>query len=204
MTAPTRRRCQTGYGPPRRHKRIIEKHVEGTGSVLDVGCASGAFLRLMREAGWSVMRRRAIGSTIPAGNESARRRRKIFSNACSRRRRLQGGFDLVTMWDVLEHVTHPVEFLSMAACLLRPGGYVVLNVPRIDSPAARLLGRRWPVLLAEHLNYFTCRAFVFVGGSRLRLVHTGQRPAAFSWDTFSSAPASMVFPVALSRGAGSR
>jgi SAM-dependent methyltransferase len=165
-----------------RHKRIIEKHVQGAGSILDVGCASGAFLRLMRESGWSVC------GVEPSEAQFQRATKVlgagvIIQQCVLQEASLEGGFDLVTMWDVLEHVTHPVEFLSLAASLLRPGGFVVLNVPRIDSTAARLMGRRWPVLLAEHLNYFTVPSLRICGGEAgLSLVHTGQRPAAFSLD----------------------
>jgi SAM-dependent methyltransferase len=166
----------------RRHQRIIEKHVRGTGSVLDVGCASGAFLRQMRESGWGV-------TGVEPSEAQFRRATKVLGDNANiqqcvlQEASLQGDFDLVTMWDVLEHVTHPREFLSLAATLLRPGGSLVLNVPRIDSPAARLLGRRWPVLLAEHLNYFTVPSLRLCGeAAGLRLAHTGQRAAAFSLD----------------------
>ena len=164
----------------KRHQQIIEKHVRGTGSVLDVGCASGAFLRLMRESGW-----RVIG-VEPSETQFRRATETLGGDAniqqcVLQEASLQGDLDLVTMWDVLEHVTHPSEFLALAAALLRPGGCLVLNVPRIDSPAARLLGRHWPVLLAEHLNYFTVPSLRVCGeAAGLRLVHTGQRPAAFS------------------------
>jgi SAM-dependent methyltransferase len=164
----------------RRHQRIIEKHVPGRGSVLDVGCASGAFLRMMRERGWrvtgvepSLAQSRRATETL---GRSANIQQCVLQEAS-----LQGGFDLVTMWDVLEHVTSPKEFLGLAAAQLRPGGYLVLNVPRIDSMAARLLGARWPVLLAEHLCYFTVPGLRLCGeAAGLRLVDRGQRPAAFS------------------------
>jgi len=91
--------------------------------------------------------------------------------------------DLVTMWDVLEHVPEPVQFLELAASFLKPGGYVIVNVPRIDSLAARLLGARWPVLLAEHLCYFTAASLRECGRrAGLDLLETGQRPVSFSLD----------------------
>jgi SAM-dependent methyltransferase len=166
----------------KRHQRIIEKHVRGIGSILDVGCASGAFLHLMRESGWRV-------TGVEPSQSQFRRATKVLGDQASiqqcvlQEASLPGSFDLVTMWDVLEHVTHPREFLSLATALLRPGGCLVLNVPRIDSPAARLMGPRWPVLLAEHLNYFTVPSLRICGeAAGLRLAHTGQRPAAFSVD----------------------
>jgi SAM-dependent methyltransferase len=163
-----------------RHRRIVNKFVRGTGTVLDVGCASGAFLGLMRESGWRV------AGVEPSGSQFQRAVQLLgpaedIQQCVLQEASLQGNFDLVTMWDVLEHVTNPPEFLTMAASLLRPGGCLILNVPRIDSPAARLLGRRWPVLLAEHLNYFTIPSLRICGETAgLGLVHTGQRPAAFS------------------------
>jgi Methyltransferase domain len=90
-------------------------------------------------------------------------------------------YDLVTLWDVLEHVANPVGFLRLAASRLKRGGFLALNVPRIDSVVARLLGSRWPLLLAEHLNYFTIPSLRICGESAgLNLIHTGRRPAAFS------------------------
>jgi SAM-dependent methyltransferase len=164
----------------RRHQRIVERHVLCNGSLLDVGCASGAFLRLMRESGWSV-------TGVEPSLAQARRAVEALGGGADiqqcvlQEASLKGGFDLVTMWDVLEHVTSPSEFLGLAAAQLRPGGYLVLNVPRIDSVAARLLGSRWPVLLAEHLCYFTVPSLRVCGErAGLRLIHEGQRPAAFS------------------------
>ena len=58
---------------------------------------------------------------------------------------------------------------------------LLLNVPRIDSFASQALGARWPLLLAEHLNYFTVYSLRVCGRKAgLELVHHGQRAAAFS------------------------
>jgi SAM-dependent methyltransferase len=105
----------------RRHQRIIERYVPVMGSVLDVGCASGAFLRLMRESGW------AVSGVEPSLAQSGRATEALGGNANIQQCILQeasldGGFDLVTIWDVLEHVTSPTEFLGLAAAQLKPGG----------------------------------------------------------------------------------
>src|SRR5262249_39926488 len=95
--------------------------------------------------------------------------------------RLRGQFDAVTLWDVLEHVPDPCGFLARCRVLLRPEGRLFLNVPDLGSLEARILGARWPLLLPEHLNYFTrdslrrvaCRA-------GLTLVRFGRRRVSFS------------------------
>jgi hypothetical protein len=90
-------------------------------------------------------------------------------------------FDAISMWDVLEHVRDPITFLAAAASLLKSQGYLALNVPNLDSLPARLLGRSWPLVLPEHLNYFNKKSLrLAVQKAGMRLVCFGTRPAAFS------------------------
>ena len=164
----------------RRHLQLVERHVPIKGHVLDIGCASGAFLRVMGDAGW------AIEGIEPAASQYRRARAMLGESAAIQECVLQQAhlpdtYDLITLWDVLEHVVEPVSFLALAASHLREGGYLMLNVPRIDSIPARILGSRWPLLLAEHLNYFTIPSLRTCGrAAGIELIHTGQRPAAFS------------------------
>ncbi len=160
------------------HREACTGYWFGPGRRLCLGRVLAPDARIRMEC----VRCRAIGSTVQRATKvlgaDASIQQCVLQEAS-----LEGDFDLVTMWDVADHVPRPVEFLSLAASLLRPGGVVVLNVPRIDSAAARFMGQRWPVLLAEHLNYFTVPSLRICGGEAfLSLVHTGQRPAAFSLD----------------------
>jgi predicted SAM-dependent methyltransferase len=66
-----------------------------------------------------------------------------------------GDFDVVTMWDVIEHVTNPTETLRAAWRVLRPGGYLVVHTMDLASPFAQLMGKRWPWFMEMHLFYFT-------------------------------------------------
>jgi len=64
-------------------------------------------------------------------------------------------FDLVSFWDVLEHLPDPLAALRAARRLLRPGGRVVVETQDVASPLSRLLGRRWHHFKhAEHLMHF--------------------------------------------------
>jgi SAM-dependent methyltransferase len=169
-----------------RHRRLVERYIAGDGgggggrSLLDVGCASGAFLKVMEAAGWQGYgvepAAAQYGRAKALLGEGARVQQCVLQDA-----RFDTAFDLITLFDVLEHVVDPAEFLKMTASHLVEGGHLLLNVPRIDSFASQVLRARWPLLLAEHLNYFTLESLRICGSrAGMKLLHHGQRPAAFS------------------------
>jgi SAM-dependent methyltransferase len=66
-----------------------------------------------------------------------------------------GSFDVITMWDVIEHLPDPGSTLDRIARLLVSRGILYLALPDAGSPLARLLGARWWSVLPTHLQYFT-------------------------------------------------
>ncbi|MDP2688748.1 MAG: class I SAM-dependent methyltransferase [Deltaproteobacteria bacterium] len=73
-------------------------------------------------------------------------------------------YDVIFMFDVLEHLRSPVDTLACAASLLRPGGKICLTAPLAGSGLHRLAGRLWPQYKLEHLFYCSKEAFVRMGG----------------------------------------
>jgi 2-polyprenyl-3-methyl-5-hydroxy-6-metoxy-1,4-benzoquinol methylase len=123
------------------------------GRVLDVGCGSGLFLVAMQQQGWQ-------GSGVEPNEAAARFGREelvlevqigdIFSVDSSQ------PFDLITFWDVLEHTHSPRAVLNQAYKLLKPTGYLALNVPNWGSLERRLFREKWIALDApRHLYHFT-------------------------------------------------
>ena len=121
--------------------------------VLDVGCAGGAFLVAAREIGF------AVTGIEPARWMAAYGRRNYQLDI--RDGILEAGvfeensFDVITLWDVIEHLPQPLETLTIVRSLLKPGGVLLVNYPDIGTLAARTLGRRWPFWLSVHLIYYT-------------------------------------------------
>jgi len=68
--------------------------------------------------------------------------------------KIESKFDVVTSWDVIEHVRNPREFLRLANKLMFPGGVIALSTIDIDSWFPKLLKRNWPWIMEMHLYYF--------------------------------------------------
>ena len=121
--------------------------------VLDIGCAGGAFPKAASDLGFSV-----IGiepSRWLSEKAKAQYQLDIRPGVLSEQRFEKNYFDLITLWDVIEHLISPREELAQIYQLLKPGGKLVVNFPDYSSIAAKILGRKWPMLLNVHLFYFT-------------------------------------------------
>lgn len=64
-------------------------------------------------------------------------------------------FDIITLWDVLEHIDEANTFVAKCAELTKPGGYIVIQVPQIDSYIAKRRKERWNMMGLDHVNYFS-------------------------------------------------
>lgn len=133
----------------------IERYTPARGRLLDVGCALGFFMEEAHRRGWQVE-----GVDISA-HAVAYAREKLGLDARPGLLReagfTPGSFDVLTLWDVIEHVPEPVAELEYCRELLRPGGIIVLSTPDAGSLVAKLTGARWMgfKLAEEHLYYFS-------------------------------------------------
>jgi SAM-dependent methyltransferase len=123
------------------------------GRLLDVGTAAGAFLRAARENGWEAMGIEPNQWLAQWGRE--RYAVPIEVGSIDDVSKPNGHFDVVTLWDVIEHTPDPLHVLRRAWQLLKPDGLLVVNFPDIGSGIARTMGRSWPFLSSAHLYYFT-------------------------------------------------
>lgn len=163
-----------------RHLRIVHRYLSPA-RLLDVGCASGMFLRSAADAGWQVVGVEPSESLCMKAREILVGRGKVLCTTLQQACLPAGRFDAVTVWDVLEHVPDPITFVRMCASLLKPGGYLFVNVPDLDSLQARVFGPRWPLYLPEHMNYFNRNSLALCGSqAELTWLHFGRRPASFS------------------------
>jgi SAM-dependent methyltransferase len=66
-------------------------------------------------------------------------------------------YDVMTLWDVLEHTDDADRIVEKVSRMLRPEGFVFIQVPRVDSIIALLLKHRWWALGLDHVNYFSAK-----------------------------------------------
>ena len=121
---------------------LIEAHGAPSGSLLDVGCATGSFLSLAKASGWDC--RGVEVSAFAAAQARERTGCEIFCGKLEEAPFGNGTFDVITMWDLLEHLPDPLQGLERARQLLKPSGLLLVNTPNENSllrQVARLLYR---------------------------------------------------------------
>lgn len=133
----------------------IERAAGGRGRLLDVGTAAGAFVAAARDRGWQAEGCEPNRWLAEWGG--AHYGIRLQPGDLFQQQYEESSFDVITLWDVIEHTTHPLAVLEHCRRLLRPGGILVVNYPDIGSWIARLLGRRWLFLTSVHLYYFDRR-----------------------------------------------
>jgi SAM-dependent methyltransferase len=139
-----------------RQRDTVARYKNG-GAILDIGCSSGAFLGTMKGGSWKLFGIDMEAST--AEKAKAATGAEIFVGEALDAPFPDESFDVITGFDVLEHVYHPNAFLTKILQWLKPGGIVYLGLPNIDSWEARALGTFWYGLeLPRHLSFFSPRS----------------------------------------------
>jgi len=137
-----------------RHLRPLEKIKAPPGKLVDVGAYTGVFVEIAAQHGWDAY---GVEPSQWAVAQARDRGLHMIEGTLASPELTDATFDVVTMWDVIEHVTDPFGELTQADRLLKPGGLLVVHTMDIDSGFARLMGGRWPWLMEMHIYYFSRR-----------------------------------------------
>ncbi|HEX5496086.1 MAG TPA: class I SAM-dependent methyltransferase [Mycobacteriales bacterium] len=135
---------------------MILRTVPGVRTSLDVGCGGGYLVDALMSRGVITMGTDTSGYVI----ERARiRSRATFhrGSAADHEVRRRGPFDVVTMMDVVEHLTDPTAVIRAAIAAVRPGGALLLLTPRFGGPLYVKEGGAWVHFNRDHVHYFTER-----------------------------------------------
>lgn len=133
---------------------LIRKHKNGT-TLLDIGCGEGFFLFNAAEHGYTA---KGIEISKDAAKYAGREFGLDVEAKPFEELRFPGDyFDVVTLWQVLEHVPYPLMVLKEVHRILKPEGLLVTSTPDIESILARIFRRKWWNLRRLHINQFTSK-----------------------------------------------
>lgn len=124
-------------------KRFATLHkYQKPGEILDIGCAMGFYLEYAEAHGWETW-------GIEISQYAAEYARKLLKSAVIINETIEKAefepakFDVVTLWLVFEHMTHPVETLKKVNQWLKKGGIIGLKVPNADGITFRTSVEKW-------------------------------------------------------------
>ncbi len=122
--------------------------------LLDVGAYTGVFVEIATHHGWDAV---GIEPSEWAVDQARAQGLRVMLGTLEEAAFPDQAFDVVTMWDVIEHVPDPAATLQAAWRVLAPGGFLVVHTMDIDSLFSRCMGKRWPWYMEMHLCYFSRR-----------------------------------------------
>lgn len=132
--------------------RRLEKIFRKKGKLLDVGCGPGLFLKAAKESGWDV---KGVELSKWACDYARKQGLIVYNKELDNCKIIKEEFDVITLWDVIEHVTDPSGLLKEGNRILKKDGILVIDTPNVDSFFAKLRGRKWGDFIRMHIYYFS-------------------------------------------------
>jgi SAM-dependent methyltransferase len=150
-----------------------------SGALLDLGCSSGSFLESLKDEGWKL--HGIEMSTDCAKIAHAKSGALVFVGDILEAPFRRESFDVITCFDVLEHLYEPLRVMAKVGEWLKPGGIFYVLVPNVNSAEARVFGSYWHGLeLPRHLFHYSPASLKFLAesvGLREVSLETRRNPA---------------------------
>lgn len=131
--------------------RLIRRYRK-SGKVFDIGCGFGHFLLAGKQLGYEV-------SGVETSKANIAFIRNQFQIQVDENDFLKvqedTTYDIMTLWDVLEHIDDADRIIEKTSRMLRPGGTVFVQVPQLGSFFSALMRGNWWAMGLDHVNYFS-------------------------------------------------
>ena len=129
------------------------KNIASSKNALDLGCGNGGFLFSLRQAG---VKCRGVEASSRLAGLARGKGLEVFTgtieNFC--RDSENESFDLVTMWEVIEHLRDPAGAVKRIFDILKPGGILALSTPNAAGTAARRKQMNWQGFTDDRCHLF--------------------------------------------------
>lgn len=142
------------------------------GRALDIGCGPGYFLKIAQNSGWEVY-------GVDLSWEAVKKARQllktqlIYNKSTQKVNFKNNFFDLITVFQTIEHLPIPRDFLEEVRRILKPRGLVLINTPDTDGWQAKLMSKHWfSYRHPDHFWFFNekslCRLLKSSGFGKIR------------------------------------
>lgn len=133
----------------------LEKWIPPKGAkILDIGTAGGAFLESAKKFGYDAY---GLEPSLYLTNECKKRGLKVIQGTIDNNPFEEKSFDMICLWDVIEHLVEPKEDLLKIKKMLKQGGILLINYPDIGTPIAKFFGKYFWWIVSVHLHHFDRR-----------------------------------------------
>lgn len=146
----------------KRYNELLDKFepYKKTGNLLDLGCSNGLFLECAKKRGWNVYGTEFANESIEF---CAKNQIKVFKSDQLPQEFFNLQFDVITSFEVIEHLNTPNEELELVNKVLRKGGLFYLTTPNFNALSRHILKEKWNVIdYPEHLSYYTPKTIHFL------------------------------------------
>ncbi len=159
-----------------------------TNNILDVGCGDGHFLEIAKQRGWNVYGTEFTDKAIELCIEKDINVKKGALNVLNYK---ENSFDVITSFEVIEHINNPIEEINLFNVLLRKNGLLYITTPNFNSLSRYILKQNWNIIeYPEHLSYYskkTIRKLLVKNGLRkIKIETTGFSFSRFQTSIFDS------------------
>lgn len=129
---------------------IINDLKSDPGVLLDYGCGTGTFINYMKHKGWGV------SGYEPSATAREFAKTNSGKNIFSETSEINGRFDVITLWHVLEHTSDPKEVMKRLGSLIVKEGALIIAVPNHKSFDASHYKTDWAAYdVPRHLQHFS-------------------------------------------------
>ncbi len=126
-----------------------------TNNIIDIGCGDGCFLEVAKQRGWNVYGTEFTDVAVQYCSEKGILMQKGVLNS-SNYRSIE--FDVVTSFEVIEHINNPKSEVQSIKGILRNGGLFYFTTPNFNSISRLILKEQWSAIeYPEHLSYYTSK-----------------------------------------------
>ncbi len=134
--------------------KLIETYKPGKGNLLDLGCGAGFFVKCALDRGWTGHGLELLPEYVKYAQENLRLN-QVYQGSLDKELPFQPEmFDVVTMWDLIEHLRHPLACLEKINQVTKPGGLLLIWTPNIKNSI--FVKEQWLSYdIKQHIYFFS-------------------------------------------------